>query len=299
MAKALALMYHDVVPAGGFGLSGFGIIGADHYKLTEKQFEQHLTAIESSIRQKPVRITDENWEASFLFTMDDGGSSSLYVADHLERRGWRGHFFIPTDYIGARGFLNSAELRDLSSRGHCIGSHTCSHPIPMWSCTPEQMYTEWNVSRQKLESVIGGAVTCGSVPGGSYSLPIAAAAARAGYQNLFSSEPTSTVQHVEGCRVIGRFGILRTTTAAEAAKLASGDLFACSKQQALWNTKKVLKKVAAGPYAIARAYLMNRRYTDAEALAAAEPSNAQVLTEPLTTELTPRPLKGKPQPTKS
>jgi peptidoglycan/xylan/chitin deacetylase (PgdA/CDA1 family) len=262
MPKALALMYHDVVPAGAYALSGFNIIGADHYKLTNEQFEQHLSAISAVVHDKPVRISDENWQASFLFTMDDGGASSLYVADQLERRGWRGHFLIATDYIGTKGFLSAAEVRELAQRGHCIGSHTCSHPIPMWDCPPEQMLTEWRDSRSKLESIIGSEVTCGSVPGGTYVPAIAAAAARAGYRTLFSSEPTSSVQDVAGCSVIGRYGILRTTSAAEAAKLASGDFLACSRQQALWKTKKVLKKVAAKPYAAVRKFIMRRRYVD-------------------------------------
>lgn len=253
-------MYHDVVRAGAFALSGFSTIGADHYKLTEEQFEQHLSAISASVKEKPVLISDPNLQASFLFTMDDGGASSMYVADRLEYRGWRGHFLVVTDYIGTRGFLTAEELRELAERGHCIGSHTCSHPIPMWDCTAEQMFAEWHDSRQKLESIIGSEVTCGSVPGGTYVPAIAAAAARAGYRNLFSSEPTSSVQEVAGCRVLGRYCMLRTTSAAEAAKLASGDFVACSRQQALWNTKKVLKKVAAKPYAAARSFVMRRRY---------------------------------------
>lgn len=267
MAKALALMYHDVVPPNGFALSGFNTVGADHYKITEQQFAQHLSAIAASVKSKPVRITDANWQASFLFTMDDGGGSSLHVADELERLGWRGHFLIVTDCVGSPGFLTSAQVRELAERGHCIGSHTRSHPIPMWDCTPEQMFAEWRDSRQKLESIVGSEVTCGSVPGGTYVPAIAAAAAKAGYHSLFSSEPTSTIQEVAGCRVLGRYGILRTTTAAEAAKLASGDFVACSRQKALWNAKKVVKKVAAKPYAAARAYFMNRRYTEGGELA--------------------------------
>jgi peptidoglycan/xylan/chitin deacetylase (PgdA/CDA1 family) len=261
MTKALALMYHDVVPEDGFALSGFSTIGADHYKITQQQFEQHLNAIAGVVKEKPVRITDDNWQASFLFTMDDGGASSMHVADQLERRGWRGHFFITTDYIDTRGFLTAAQVRELAKCGHCIGSHTRSHPIPMWDCTPEQMLAEWRDSRAKLESIIGQAVTCGSVPGGTYVPQIAVAAAEAGYRNLFTSEPSSTVHEVAGCRVLGRYGILRTTSAAEAAKLASGDFLACSRQQVLWNTRKLVKRVAAKPYAAARAYFMNRRYT--------------------------------------
>jgi len=262
MPKALALMYHDVVPGDAYALSGFNTIGADHYKLAEELFEQHVAVIAAAVKAKPVRVTDDNWQASFLFTMDDGGASSMYVADQLERRGWHGHFLIATDYVGTQGFLTAAQLRELAERGHCIGSHTCSHPIPMWDSTPEQMFSEWRDSRSKLESIIGSEVSCGSVPGGTYVPAIAAAAARAGYRSLFNSEPTSSVQEVAGCRVIGRYGILRTTSAAEAAKLARGDFVACSRQQALWNAKKVMKKVAAKPYAAARKFVMQRRYDE-------------------------------------
>ena len=281
MAKALALMYHDVVPAGGYADSGFNIVGADHYKLTQEQFEQHLSAIAAAVKGKPVCITDADWQASFLFTMDDGGASSMYVADQLERRGWSGHFLIATDYVSTPGFLTPTQLRELAERGHCVGSHTRSHPIPMWDCTPEQMLSEWRDSRLKLENIVGGEVNCGSVPGGTYVPAIAAAASRAGYRNIFTSEPTFSVQDVAGCRVIGRYGILRTTSAAEAAKLATGSFVACSRQQVLWNAKKVLKKVAAGPYAAVRKLVMQRRDVQAEKLVnAASASEARTIGRP-------------------
>src|SRR5271157_4309517 len=99
MSKALALMYHDVVPAGRSASSGFQTVGAEHYKLTIQQFADQLAAIERAVAHKPVLIDEDDWHSSFLFTMDDGGSSSPYVADQLERRGWHGHFFITTNCI--------------------------------------------------------------------------------------------------------------------------------------------------------------------------------------------------------
>ena len=89
--KALALLYHDVVPADDFEASGFHTIGADRYKLTIEQFEIHLTAIANSVRRGPVQITGDDWHASFFFTVDYGGSSAMYVADRLESRGCLGH----------------------------------------------------------------------------------------------------------------------------------------------------------------------------------------------------------------
>ena len=49
----------------------------------------------------------------------------------LERYGWPGYFFVATDWIGRPGFLNAAQFRELDSRGHVIGSHSCSYPERM------------------------------------------------------------------------------------------------------------------------------------------------------------------------
>lgn len=257
-------MYHDVVPAGRSASSGFQTVGAEHYKLTIQQFAAHLAAIDRAVDQKPLLLNDPKWDSSFLFTMDDGGSSSLYVADQLDHHGWRGHFFIATNYIGTPGFLNEVELRELGNRVHILGSHTCSHPIPLWDCTPEQISREWRDSRKKLEDILGQAVTCASVPGGAYTAEIAASAAKAGYRYLFTSEPTRSVHYVDGCLVLGRYMILQNTSAAEAAKLASGDAVACARQQAFWKGRKLLKKWAAGPYAAARAFMMQRQYPETD-----------------------------------
>lgn len=255
---ALALLYHDVVTSGCFESSGFCMIGADRYKLTVRQFEDHLSAIATSVQRKPVQITDGNWQDSFLFTMDDGGCSAMHVADRLESHDWRGHFFVATNYIDTPSFLNRHEIRELAARGHIIGSHSCSHPMPMWRCSPAQLFTEWNESREKLEQILGNSVRAGSVPGGFYGLTIARAAARAKLRFLFTSEPTRRVQRIDGCHVIGRYCIIRFTSAAEAGKLAHGDILACTKQQAFWNMKKLLKRVATKPYAAVRTHMLQR-----------------------------------------
>src|SRR5258705_76404 len=107
-----ALMYHDVVPAGAEDASGFPGRDAALYKVTPELFEQHLQAIDA---------------AGAAITFDDGGISALWAADVLERYGRLGHFFITTNYIGTPGFVSESDLRELSGRGHVIGSHSCSH----------------------------------------------------------------------------------------------------------------------------------------------------------------------------
>src|SRR5262249_60003963 len=71
----------------------------------------------------------------FLITVDDGGVSyHRFIADRLEERGWRGHAFVSTDFIGAPGFLTASEIRELDDRGHIIGSHSASHPSRFSQC---------------------------------------------------------------------------------------------------------------------------------------------------------------------
>ena len=133
--QALAIMYHDVVENGDFESSGFPGEGAHVYKLRREDFERHLDAIAAATAAvSTVRMLEGR---PVLLTFDDGGVSFHHpIADLLERRGWRGHFFITTDRIGMPGFLTEAQLRELHRRGHIIGSHSCSHPTRMGTLTP-------------------------------------------------------------------------------------------------------------------------------------------------------------------
>ena len=128
--QALAIMYHDVVENGDFESSGFPGEGAHVYKLRRQDFERHLEAIAGATTA--VGTVSQLDGRPVLLTFDDGGSSFHHpIADLLEGRGWRGHFFITTDRIGSPGFLTEAQLRELHRRGHIIGSHSCSHPTRM------------------------------------------------------------------------------------------------------------------------------------------------------------------------
>ena len=117
-----SIMYHDVIEKGDYDASGFPGAHARIYKLEKSTFELHLEAIK---RARSVRRC-EGWHDHCLLTFDDGGVSALsQVAPLLERNGWRGHFFVATDWIGRPGFLTADQIRDLDRRGHLIGSHSC------------------------------------------------------------------------------------------------------------------------------------------------------------------------------
>src|SRR5882762_8421109 len=119
--KALSIMYHDVVQNGDYMASGFPGENAHIYKLQREDFDRHLVAIREAIWEKPIQPVDQlrqlSTDCPVFLTFDDGGVSAYdCVAGMLEAYGWRGHFFIATDWIGRPGFLNKAQIRDLRKR---------------------------------------------------------------------------------------------------------------------------------------------------------------------------------------
>jgi peptidoglycan/xylan/chitin deacetylase (PgdA/CDA1 family) len=195
-----------------------------------------------------------------LLTFDDGGASFHHpIADLLERRGWRGHFFITTDRIGTPGFLTEAQLRELYRRGHIIGSHSRSHPARMAVLTRAELDCEWRESLDRLSAVLGDAVKLASVPGGYFSLNVAESAAAAGVEALFTSEPTARVGMVDGCRVLGRYAVRRGMGPEWSAGFASGSASHCWRQSAWWKAKRVAKALGGRRYLQLRQAILERR----------------------------------------
>jgi len=85
---------------------------------------------------------------------------------------------------------------------------------------------------------------------------VAEAAAAAGIEVLFNSEPTSAVERVNGCSVVGRYSIQRGTPAETAARIASGERTPRLRQYLFWNSKKIAKSLGGGYYITVRKSLL-------------------------------------------
>jgi peptidoglycan/xylan/chitin deacetylase (PgdA/CDA1 family) len=251
--RIASLLYHDVVGGEDYSASGFPGGDADIYKLRRAAFEAHVDAVSAVARPTTSveSVLAEAPDRAVLFTFDDGGVGAIHhAAPLLEARGWRGVFFVATDWIGRPGFLDADQIRELHARGHSIGSHSCSHPMRMSHLPIDRMRAEWRDSVHRLEDVLGAPVRTASVPAGFYSAQVGDAAFEAGVTVVFNSEPTEAVRRVGDRMVLGRFKIMRDSPPALAAALAAGRLMPRLRQAIFWNAKKVVKAVG-GEYWLA------------------------------------------------
>jgi peptidoglycan/xylan/chitin deacetylase (PgdA/CDA1 family) len=266
--ELISLIYHDAIEGGANESSGFNWPDAALYKLEVGVFDEHLQAI-ARVCERPAVISDilsaglspTSSPRKWMITFDDGGVSAYtHIAERLEELGWRGHFFIATDYIGAKGFMDRAQIRELRRRGHAIGSHSCSHPLRMASCGLRQIEREWSVSVALLSDLLGERVDLASIPGGQYSRRVAEAAAQAGIRSLFTSEPTIRRRQIAGCLTLGRYAIQRWTSPRTAAAIASGKVVPRARQALLWLAKKMAKAAWGERYLKFRESLARRRH---------------------------------------
>jgi len=255
--RVVSLLFHDVY-ANEPSESGFISDAANRYKLTVDDFNTQLAgahAVRSDLPILATRIMSRDnahirrGAAAFAITVDDGGASYYTtIAEQLETRGWRGHCFITTDFIGSHGFLSSSQVRELDQRGHVIGVHSASHPARFSALPFHQIASEWTRSRATLEDILGRPVEVGSVPGGYYSPAVARAAYESGIRVLFTSEPVTTVAVKHGCVLVGRFTIRRGDPGDLARRLVSASSGARSMAWASWNAKGLVKPLLGRSY---------------------------------------------------
>ncbi len=261
--RAFALEYHDVVAGDDFDASGFPGAAAASYKLTVRQFDEHLAALASSyvpVSGIDVLARPPGGVIPVFLTFDDGGAGALtHALPLLDQRQWKGHFLIATGRIGSQGFLDRSQMVALHRAGHVIGSHSHSHPLRFSALSRREMLAEWTESKHAIDQILGAEVTVASIPGGQYRRVTADVAAEAGYRVLFTSEPVSTVRTVNGCMVVGRYSIRRSSSAAEAAALARGQGGVRERQWIVWNAKKVLKAAGGRTYLAVRERVFERR----------------------------------------
>ncbi len=239
------LLYHDVVDNDQWTSSGFATGDAAIYKLTRSAFQAHLDRL-GALGRTPD-LAHNTPISRWMLTYDDGGSSDLEtIAPALESKGWRGHFFMTTGWLGAPGFLDAEALRELSARGHVVGSHSRTHPLAMSSLSDDELTREWIESVEALADVLGARPAVASIPGGAYSGAVARTAGKAGIRVLFTSEPRERPWQAGSVLCYGRYTLWRGMPPGAALLFAQGRGLGRVRQRALWDAKKLVK-LTCGP----------------------------------------------------
>jgi peptidoglycan/xylan/chitin deacetylase (PgdA/CDA1 family)/folate-dependent phosphoribosylglycinamide formyltransferase PurN len=211
------------------------------------EFMNHLDAIAAAGRAPALVSTEfKRADLDIALTFDDGGKSAMFIADTLDKREWKGHFFITTGMIGSRHFVSRADIKELNRRGHVIGSHSHTHPDIFKDLPPESMLAEWRKSRAILEDIIGERIICASIPGGDLNNSAEKVVASEGFLYLFTSEPTMYSWRIGNLTCIGRVCPKAGTPAKKVKRLAQGYGFA--SEMAVRRLKKVTKTLLYPAY---------------------------------------------------
>jgi peptidoglycan/xylan/chitin deacetylase (PgdA/CDA1 family) len=198
----MILAYHEVTPT-----------ATNIYSVSCRQLEEHLGLITSTEQMTPSR--------ALMVTFDDGVESQFqYGLPLLEAHNAKACFFVNAGLVGqnrtikgwTQRFMGWPELRELVSLGHSVQSHGWSHEF-LTACSAKELENQLQRSRLTLEERLGIAVDSISAPGGRWNRNVLVACRRAGYANVFISDPWISAKKSEGVILRGRFMVLRTSTA--------------------------------------------------------------------------------------
>ena len=152
------LMFHEV---GLKKYSGFYRDDSYKYVISSVEFEE---LINLSLKEENINGT------RYEYTFDDGGISNMLSSEILLKNKLKGVFFIPTKFIGCKGFLTKNDIKELHNNGHVVGTHTHNHPRFLNKFNYDDQFFEWSRSSNILSDIIGNKVTVAGAPGGRYNI---------------------------------------------------------------------------------------------------------------------------------
>jgi len=167
------LMYHHIKPESTDGLT----VSVDKFReqldYIKQQGYEAITFSdlnENKIPSKPI-----------ILTFDDG-YDNFYgnVFPLLKERGMTGVSYIITDKIGKSGYMSESQIKEISSAGIEIGSHTTSHP-DLTSLSKSSLGSELSQSKKALENLTGKKIVSLCYPAGRYNDTVETVVKDSGY----------------------------------------------------------------------------------------------------------------------
>ncbi|GAB2527993.1 polysaccharide deacetylase family protein [Spirosoma aerophilum] len=183
-----------IIPVAAFREQMKMLADSGYHTILPDQLYAYLTT-GASLPSKPV-----------MLTFDDGDLDQYTVAaPELEKHGFKGAFFIMTVAIGRHGkqpYMDKAQIKDLSDRGHAIGAHTWDHHN-----VKKYQGDDWKIQveepKAKLETIIGKPIKYFAYPFGLWNKQALPELQQRGYAAAFTladkrddSMPLYTVRRI-------------------------------------------------------------------------------------------------------
>lgn len=127
-------------------------------------------------------------EPSVCITFDDGCETDLIAAaPALREFGFNATFYLTAGFLGAPGYLNADQLRELDAQGFQIGCHSMTHPY-LSDLTEPELKREIADAKVQIEKILGHSVDHFSCPGGRYDEHTLRMARQAGFVTVANSQ---------------------------------------------------------------------------------------------------------------
>lgn len=177
------------------------------------------------------------------------------AAPILEKYGLKGIFFISTEYINTPLFLSSAQLQELSDRGHHIGSHAHSHK-PLTTLSENEITKEWVNSINLIKPYTTTNISA-SIPNGDENSIVRKKALEAGINKLYTSVPTTRTKRFYGMPVFGRYVIYQGMTSTDVIAIISNKHHR-NKILLKWRLLSLTKNILGNKYNKIKVLLFRR-----------------------------------------
>jgi peptidoglycan/xylan/chitin deacetylase (PgdA/CDA1 family) len=220
------LMYHELeVPGRPLCQADAGY---SRYVVSDSDFRSQMRWLQQngwrgmSVSEALAGRSHEEELPGVAVTFDDGCESDLATAAPiLLEAGCKATFYITVAFLGRRGYMNSTQLRELSSLGFEIGCHSMTHAyLPdLDECGLRGEIVDAKV---QLEDILGKAVEHFSCPGGRWDARVSQVARTAGYRSVANSHVQVNARTTDTF-ALGRVAILRQTRLPAFREICRGE----------------------------------------------------------------------------
>jgi peptidoglycan/xylan/chitin deacetylase (PgdA/CDA1 family) len=215
------LMYHELEqPGQPVSQSDPGYV---RYVLKESDFRAQMELLKNRGRcglsvSSALRLSDGR---SVAITFDDGSETDwLLAAPILQQVGFGATFYITSSWVGEKGHLSHAQLRELCAAGFEIGCHSRTHAY-LTDLDESELRREIAGAKSELEQIIGMPVDHFSCPGGRFDQRVTSIAREAGYHTVATSQIRANSKATDRF-ALGRIAVLRSTSLHQFEQVCSG-----------------------------------------------------------------------------